>query len=183
MPIFNIGFRPLAHGDLPLFHEWLTRPHVAEWWVQLPTMEQVVADYGPSIDGTMPFQCFIASDGDEPIGFIQSYTPAAWHHEGWWLDENDPGVRGIDQFLADGARLGQGLGTAMIRAFVDQLFADATVTRVQTDPAPENARAIRCYEKCGFRVVREIDTPDGRALLMYRDPPRRIDDPGTRIHR
>ncbi len=169
MPIFNIGFRPLAHGDLPLFHEWLTRPHVSEWWGQLQTLEQLTAEYGPLIGGSAAFQGFVEVCAGEPIGFIQSYTPAAWHHEGWWLDEHDPNVRGIDQFLADSERLGQGLGTAMIRAFVETLFADPAVTRVQTDPAPGNARAIRCYEKCGFRAVREIDTPDGRALLMYRD--------------
>jgi RimJ/RimL family protein N-acetyltransferase len=43
------------------------------------------------------------------------------------------------------------------------------VTRVQTDPAPHNARAIRCYEKAGFRPVREIVTPAGAALLMVMD--------------
>lgn len=183
----SIGFRALSHSDLPMLREWLARPHVAKWWNELPTMEQLVADYGPSIAGTVPLHCFVALDDGEPIGFIQSYTPAAWHHEGWWLDEHDPNVRGIDQFLADGKRLGQGLGTAMIRAPVAQLFADPSVTRVQTDPSPQNARAIRCYEKCGFRPVREMDTPDGRALLMYCDrsqtPPDALTTQVTRIHR
>jgi RimJ/RimL family protein N-acetyltransferase len=62
----------------------------------------------------------------------------------------------------------------MVRAFVARLFADPAVTRVQADPDPENGRAIRCYEKAGFRAAREIRTPDGRALLMYCDRP-----PGT----
>ena len=38
-----------------------------------------------------------------------------------------------------------------------------------TDPDPANARAIRAYEKAGFRKDRLVDTPDGRALLMVRD--------------
>jgi aminoglycoside 6'-N-acetyltransferase len=37
------------------------------------------------------------------------------------------------------------------------------------DPNPGNPRAIRAYEKAGFRRAREVDTPDGRALLMIRD--------------
>jgi len=94
-----------------------------------------------------------------------SYVAAA-AGDGWWEDETDPGVRGIDQFLADEARLNQGLGAAMISAFVAQLFADPSVTRVQAGPRPDNARAIRCFEKAGFRRVGEIHTPDGVALLM-----------------
>ena len=47
-----------------------------------------------------------------------------------------------------------------------KLFADPQVTRIQTDPDPRNARAIRCYEKAGFRAVGEVRTPDGVALLL-----------------
>jgi len=54
----------------------------------------------------------------------------------------------------------------MVTAFVRKLFEDPSVTRVQTDPNPVNGRAIRCYEKAGFRIVGEIVTPDGPALLM-----------------
>ena len=32
-----------------------------------------------------------------------------------------------------------------------------------------NARAIRAYEKAGFSKDRLVDTPDGVALLMFRD--------------
>jgi len=39
-----------------------------------------------------------------------------------------------------------------------------------TDPDPINARAVRAYEKAGFQRERIIDTPDGRALLMVRNP-------------
>jgi aminoglycoside 6'-N-acetyltransferase Ib len=166
-----IEFRALTMSDLPLLHEWLTRPHVREWWGAPDTLEEITAEYGPVIAGTLPHECFLALKDQTPIGFIQSYVPALCHEEGWWLDEHEPGVRGIDQFLANSDQLGQGLGTAMVRRFVLRLFADASVTRVQTDPDPTNGRAIRCYEKAGFGAVREVDTPDGRALLMYCDRP------------
>ena len=41
--------------------------------------------------------------------------------------------------------------------------------RLVIDPDPANARAIRAYEKAGFRRGRVVDTPDGPALLMVRD--------------
>jgi Acetyltransferase (GNAT) domain len=57
-------------------------------------------------------------------------------------------------------------GTAMITQFVEFLFRDWAVTKIQTDPTPTNLRAIRCYEKVGFRKVGIVDTPDGSAVLM-----------------
>ncbi len=113
-------------------------------------------------------RAYFAYLNDEPIGFIQSYV-AAHAGDGWWPEERDLGVIGIDQFLADEPRLNRGIGTAMVRAFVEMLFEDPATTRVQTDPNPGKARAIRCYEKAGFRRVGEVDTPDGTALLMVRD--------------
>jgi aminoglycoside 6'-N-acetyltransferase Ib len=164
-----LTFRPLTSADLPMMHEWLSRPHVAEWWGPAPSLAELAADYESSITGTAPHWAFVALRDGAPIGFIQAYTPAEWHHEGWWLDEHDTRVRGIDQFLAEAGQLGQGLGTAMVRAFVAELLRDPEVTRIQTDPAPDNGRAIRCYEKAGFRAAREVVTPDGPALLMYYD--------------
>jgi RimJ/RimL family protein N-acetyltransferase len=67
--------------------------------------------------------------------------------------------------------LGQGLGTAMVGEFVQFLWRDPAVTRIQADPAPTNARAIRCYEKAGFHSLGLITTPDGPALLMLLDRP------------
>lgn len=160
-----IAFRPLGVRDLPLLHDWLSRPHVAEWWQPTPTRSDVHAEFAPLIMDRTMVQPYIALRGGASLGYIQSYV-AKDAGDGWWPDERDPGVRGIDQFLADPTTLGQGLGTAMVRAFVEQLFADPAVTRIQTDPHPANGRAIRCYEKAGFRRVREMDTPDGRALLM-----------------
>ena len=167
----RIDFRPLTHDDLPMLGEWLRRPHVAEWWGPPESLDELAAEYGPGIAGTVPHRAYVVRLDGRPIGFIQSYVAAETHGDGWWLDERDPGVWGIDQFIADPTLLGQGLGTAMVHAFVARLFEHAAVTRVQTDPSPDNARAIRCYEKAGFRAVGEIDTPDGRALLMYCDRP------------
>jgi RimJ/RimL family protein N-acetyltransferase len=163
-----VTFRPLATADLPLLHEWLGRPHVAEWWAPTPSLAEVEQEFRPLIGDQSTTRPYIVLGDGAPIGYIQSYI-AMGSGDGWWPDEQDPGVRGIDQFLAHPARLGRGIGTGMVRAFVQLLFADPAVTRLQTDPSPRNRRAIRCYEKVGFRAVGEVDTPDGRALLMVCD--------------
>ena len=172
MPSPTITFRPLAATDLPMLHEWMCRPHWVDWWGSPDTLEEVQAHYGARIADTSRDRAFIALEGGRPFAYIQSYV-AMGCGDGWWEDETDPGVRGIDQSIADASDLNRGLGTALVRAFVEHLFADPRVTRIQTDPDPRNLRAIRCYEKAGFRAVREVDTPDGRALLMLAERPRR----------
>ena len=159
-------FELLRAQDLPLLHGWLLRPHVAQWWGPAESMDQLHADY--VADQRLPGAtlAYIASLDGAPVGFIQSYVAMGSGH-GWWEDVTDPGVRGIDQFLAHADQLNQGMGRAMVRAFTGRLLADPAVSLVQTDPSPDNARAIRCYVQAGFQAVREVETPDGPALLMH----------------
>lgn len=166
----RLGFRPLQTADLPLLHGWLARPHWTQWWGPAPTLAEVQAEYGAWIADPAQVQPHIALLDGRPFAYIQSYV-AMGSGGGWWEAETDPGVRGIDQSIADAALLGRGLGTAMVKAFVAKLFTDLQVTRIQTDPDPRNARAIRCYEKAGFRAVGEVQTPDGTALLMVCERP------------
>ena len=166
-------FRPLVASDLAMLHEWIHRPHVAQWWAHPSTLEALEADYLSPAAAQSSTRAYIAMLDDAPLGFVQVYV-AVGAGGGWWEDERDPGVRGIDQFLADAGRLGQGLGSAMVRAFVGQIFGDPAVSKVQTDPDPRNLRAIRSYAKAGFRAVREVATPDGAALLMICDRPGKV---------
>lgn len=154
-------FKPLAEADLAMLHEWLERPHVARWWGPADAIDELREDFLGG-GGT---RAFIACRDGEPVGFVQCYVVMG-SGEGWWEDETDPGARGIDQFLAHPGQLDQGLGRAMVRAFVEQLFDDPAVSVVQTDPSPDNPRAIRCYAAAGFEAVGEVLTPDGPALLM-----------------
>jgi RimJ/RimL family protein N-acetyltransferase len=167
-----ITFRPIRPAELSTLHEWLARPHVAEWWQPTLTFAELEEEHAEHFAGISAVKPYFALADGAPIGYIQSYT-AMGSGGGWWTEEQDPGVRGIDQFLANAEDLGRGLGSLMVRTFVEELFGDPAVTRVQTDPSPKNGRAIRAYEKAGFRRVAEIDTPDGRALLMICERPAR----------
>ncbi|MET0983780.1 MAG: GNAT family N-acetyltransferase [Steroidobacteraceae bacterium] len=163
-------FELLTENDLPSLTEWLGRPHVAEHWGSPPAIAKVREKYISRLRPNSAVTPYVAWLGDRPVGYIQSYV-AARCGNGWWADVADTGVVGIDQFLADEESLGQGLGSALVAAFVQKLFADPTVGRVQTDPSPANKRAIRCYEKAGFREVGLVDTPAGEALLMVVERP------------
>jgi RimJ/RimL family protein N-acetyltransferase len=158
-------FQPLTESDIPLLWHWLNRPHVAEWWRGEVSLDEVREKYLPRIVGSGDASPYLAYWDGEPAAYIQSYV-AAHGDPAWWPDEPGPGVRGIDQFLAREDQLNRGLGTELVLQFVTFLMRDETVTEIRVDPHPDNARAIRCYEKAGFRKVARITTPDGPAVMM-----------------
>ena len=168
-----VTLRLMTMQDLPMHHEWLNRPHIVEWGggeAERPTLEDVHTKYTPRVLATENVTPYIAMLAQVPVGYAQSYI-ALGSGDGWWENETDPGVRGIDQSIADPELLGKGVGTRLVRALVEMLFRDRSVTKIQTDPAPTNLRAIRCYQKAGFRIVRNIVTPDGAAVYMLHERP------------
>jgi aminoglycoside 6'-N-acetyltransferase len=153
-------FRPMSADDLPLVRDWLRVPHVKEWWHDADDFEFVSGDLGHR-----DMAQFIVSLGERPFGYLQCYRIGDWHAG---FGAQPDGTRGIDQFIAEPGMVGRGHGSAFIRQFIEGLL-DRGTPRIVIDPSPTNPRAIRAYEKAGFRHVHEIDTPDGRALLMVRD--------------
>ena len=147
--------------DLPLVRRWLGASHVAEWWGEPDEQYDLVSGdlNHPAMDQ------FIVTREKRPFAYLQCYDPAAWESG---FGPQPAGTRGIDQFIGEAGMIGRGHGSAFIRSFVGGLLANAT-PRVVTDPDPANARAVRAYEKAGFRKDRLVDTPDGRALLMVRN--------------
>ena len=59
---------------------------------------------------------------------------------------------GIDLFL-DPSVHGRGIGEDAVRTLCVHLVDDVGHHRLVIDPAADNAAAVRCYEKVGFRPV------------------------------
>jgi aminoglycoside 6'-N-acetyltransferase len=155
-------FIPMTARDLLLVRRWLEAPHVAEWWGEPDEQFRLVSG---DLDEPAMDQFIVTSD-DRAFAYLQCYNPAVWPEGG--LGSHPLGSRGIDQFIGEPDMIGRGHGSAFIRDFADGLLARDT-PRVVTDPDPANSRAVRAYEKAGFRKDRLVDTPDGRALLMVRN--------------
>jgi aminoglycoside 6'-N-acetyltransferase len=156
-------FRPMTAADLPLVKRWLAEPHVVQWWGD--TFEQFEL-----VSGDLDFEAmhqFIVETDARLFAYIQCYDLASWPDSG--LGDHPGGTRGIDQFIGEPDMVDRGHGSAFIRTFTDFLLAFGA-PRVITDPDPANERAIRAYEKAGFCRDRLVDTFEGEALLMVRNP-------------
>lgn len=155
----RVVLRPTTHDDVDDLVELLNTPGVVEWWPN-ETHEKVAKKVAGGDPGeAVPF--VIELDG-RTVGFIQYY------------EEDDPDYlhAGIDIAMAVGHH-DQGLGTDALRALARHLFDDRGHHRVIIDPAAHNVRAIRAYEKVGFKpvgIMRRYERgPDGTwhdGLLM-----------------
>jgi RimJ/RimL family protein N-acetyltransferase len=153
----NVGYRPLTEADLPLMHRWLNAGSALKWYGYRPTtLDEIVADYGPSVRGEDGVHPLALTLGGEPIGYLQWYLLK--DEPGYILDGEDPtDAAALDLFLGEESAIGRGYGTIVLRkALRELIFADPAVRRCYIDPVPENTRAIRVYEKVGFRYIKTI---------------------------
>ena len=117
----------------------IEEPTVARWWTDTASSFRAgLLDPDPDETG---FAILTAADR-ALIGFIQA------------TEELEPGYRhaGVDLFVATDHQ-GQGIGPEAIRLVARWLVGERGHHRITIDPAAANERAIRAYEKVGFRRV------------------------------
>ena len=170
----RVTFRRLTDDDLPVLHRWLNDPEVVQWWEgDDVSWEGVVREYGSANDD--PGEHWLALLGDEPVGWIQCYAWADYAHE----DEAqahlalgvDPSAAGIDYLVGERSRRGQGLGTRMIAAFVDEVVfgMHPDWTQVSAGPFVANEASWRALAGAGFRALGDHPDEEGPFRVMVRD--------------
>ena len=161
------AFHPMTAADLPKIRQWLARPHVREWWGDPEQQYALIS--GDLIEPAMD-QYVVSTTGSD-FGYIQCYDLQCYDLTAWnsGFGTHPEGTRGIDLFIGEPDMIGRGHGSALIRSFADDRLQNGA-PRIVTDPDPANHRAVRACENAGFEKVRLVDTPDGPALLMVRNP-------------
>lgn len=149
-----LKFREMTAEDFPLMLKWLTTPHVKEWWDDgEDTLEKVALHYGRE-KGIGRFILLDEADGTErKIGYFQYY-------------KTTDDVIGIDQFIGETDYLNRGVGTEAIKLFIKFIADKYQPEKIILDPSPANKRAIKCYEKVGFRHFKTIKNENGADAYM-----------------
>ena len=130
----RVRLRPIDPADTPALRAILATPEVARWWPP----HEAAFPFGDEPDAT---RFAVVIDG-EVAGLVQ------------YSEEPEPDYRHaeIDIFLGP-RHHGRGLGTETIQVLACHLIEERGHHRLTICPAAENAVAIRCYEKAGFRRV------------------------------
>ncbi|MFC9428652.1 GNAT family N-acetyltransferase [Streptomyces sp. NPDC056987] len=153
-----VTLRPVMEADIPALAAIRATPEVYARWRGGEDHTAAVAD-----DLADPgAEVFAVEYGGRVAGAVQ------------WGAEKEPDYRhaSIDIYL-DPAVHGRGVGTDTVRTLARHLVDDHGFHRLVIDPAADNAAAVRCYHKVGFRpvgIMRQYERgPDGTwhdGLLM-----------------
>jgi len=140
--------RPGVEGDIPRLVEVFAAESVARWWP-----DQDASSLRDLIGGEPGLCVWVVEVDGVVAGIAQAY------------EESDPQYRhaGIDVSLAPEAQ-GRGLDPEVVGLVLDHLVGRGH-HRVVIDPNAANTRAIRAYEKVGFRPVGTMRSYEWDATL------------------
>ncbi|MBI4198060.1 MAG: acetyltransferase [Chloroflexi bacterium] len=145
-----------AGEDYELLTHWLSDERVLEFIFGRDNpfdYHKVVQKYGPRAEGRNRVVACILEQAGQPLGYLQFY---AVDDATEYSLESAEGVYGVDLFIGEPEQWNKGIGTAVLEALTQYLFEGPGVTRIVIDPRVTNSRAIRCYEKCGFRCEKVL---------------------------
>ena len=147
-----LNVRLLRKEDNGQLAKWLSDPAVLEFYEGRDNPFDVDKVNHVFYDDDDAVKCLIEFN-DQTIGYIQFYqldneTSKVY---GYSKDEN---IYGMDQFIGEVSFWNKGIGTLLVTSMVTFLIRDKKADRVVMDPQTRNTRALKCYEKCGFKKVK-----------------------------
>jgi aminoglycoside 6'-N-acetyltransferase len=145
--------------DLELMARWLSDERILEFYggrddpLDLDgVIEHYVRRAGPD---ALTVGCIIELE-DRPIGYVQFYAWVNWPEEVRAMGVEPDDAWGIDLFIGETDVWGRGIGTRVVDVVSRHLFERCGARVVTLDPLMTNGRAIRSYEKAGYRKVRIV---------------------------
>ncbi|WP_205685222.1 GNAT family N-acetyltransferase [Peribacillus acanthi] len=149
----QLKVRHLEPKDNVLIEKWLTNPNVLHYYEgrDRPQTIELVNEkfYNRKNDEV---GCIVEFE-DKAIGYIQFY-PISEGARKLYGYENSEIIYGTDQFIGEEDYWNKGIGKLLVQSMVQFLIKDRNANRIVMDPQAWNERAIRCYEKCGFKKVK-----------------------------
>ena len=158
----GVRLRAVEEGDLPLLVRWMNDPEVRYWLHHSDrpdaTVESVRGRFGLMEERFPNLVWLIETLEGRPVGHLA-------------LLQVDPHHKRAELAISIGEKdcWSRGYGTDAIKAVLHHGFEDLRLRRIDLHTDADNARGIRCYEKCGFireGVMRERRLRYGKPLDM-----------------
>lgn len=157
----RVSLERATRADFDLIRRWLARPDIQDWWGPVSATE---AEVNMALSSEHGICRLIEVDG-VPVGYAHAVDATLWGDS--LPDDLEPGTWDLDLFVADEAHRGRGVGQAALALLRDEVFATTLAVAVCVFPSVKNERAVRAYEKAGFRWKSVWNDPEmGPAWFM-----------------
>ncbi|WP_310964600.1 GNAT family N-acetyltransferase [Nocardioides terrisoli] len=155
----RFAVRPMTEGDLPSLVRWVNAAHVARWWDDDRSPDEVAAHYGPALSGQDPTRLWIWEVNGRSVGFAQDYRIADYPDYG--LVCGRPDAIGFDYLIGEPAYAGRGLGTSLLWVLLRDIVTPAYSDAGELFAAPDhrNHRSLRVLRKVGATEGVWFDEP------------------------
>ena len=128
-------------------------PDIQEWWGPLSATE---AEVNIALSSTHAICRIIECDG-LAVGYCHAIDATLWGEQ--LPDDLEPGTWDLDIFVASENHRGKGFGQIALAALKDEVFSTTLAVAVCVFPSIRNERAVRAYEKAGFKWKRIWNDP------------------------
>ncbi len=153
----DIRIRTLKEEDFTLMLKWLTDVRVLEFYGgrdKKYTLETIKEHYTEKWQDEVIR--VIIEYNNIPIGYGQIYKMYDELYNDYQYPKTNKVVYGMDQFIGEIEYWNKGIGTEYIKMIFEFLRKEKNADAVIIDPHKNNKRAIRCYEKAGFKIIKEL---------------------------
>ena len=157
----NIKLRRLKDDfkDYKLLEKWYQEEEVYLSFEQRKlSYEEIVAKYSKRTLENSNISVFMIKYDDIPIGIIQYKLIEDENKKLYNIDIDN--CYEIDIFIGKVKLHNKGIGKIVINLISDYLFSEKSANLLIMCPLKENIKAIKCYEGCGFKIIREFETND-----------------------
>lgn len=147
--MYNITFRNLKDNqdEYKKLHKWCQNKFVYEWFEQrILSYDEIVNKYKNKLTEKKQ-ELLIIKCNDKDIGLVQIYRYDDITYE-------------YDLFIGEEEYLDKGIGAIIVDKINDIIHNKYKVNNIILRPFKRNIRAIKCYEKCGFKYISEYQGKD-----------------------
>lgn len=146
----KISFRKLNDRKVNYLklYKWCQNKFVYEWFEQRKlSYDEIVDKYKTKLKEKKQ-ELFIIKADDIDIGLVQIYR----------FDNDieidvDGNVYEYDLFIGEEEYLDKGIGKEIVNKVNDIIYSKHKADFIILRPFERNIRAIKCYEKCGFKTI------------------------------
>lgn len=162
--------------DMSLLLEWLNNPLVLQYVYEegIPwDLEKVQQEFAEkTIDGESAIACMILCN-DKEIGYFQYYPidEDSYKYNDITTYEKLKGGYGIDMFIGKPELWEKGIGGTVVSLIEEYLKTQLGIHILCVDPATDNERGMRFWEKVGFLPIDTIENYDDsnkKSVLMMK---------------